>query len=46
MASWTRQGAEAIAEAAIADVQAAIAFAKAGPAPDVSEVTRYVYAEN
>ena len=39
-------GAEAIAEAAIADVQAGIAFAKAGPAPDVSEVTRYVYAEN
>ena len=35
----------AIAQAAIADVQAAIGFAKASPAPDVSEVTRYVYAE-
>ena len=38
-------GADAIAQAAIADVQAAIGFAKASPAPDVSEVTRYVYAE-
>jgi acetoin:2,6-dichlorophenolindophenol oxidoreductase subunit alpha len=37
--------AKAIADEAVADVEAGIAFAKAGPAPDVSEVTRYVYAE-
>ena len=37
-------GAEAIAAAAVADVEAGIAFAKASPVPDVSEVTRYVYA--
>lgn len=38
-------GAEAIAAAAVAEMEAGIAFAKASPAPDVSEVTRYVYAE-
>jgi len=38
-------GADAIAEAAIDEMTAGIAFAKASPAPDVSEVTRYVYAE-
>ena len=38
-------GAQAIAAAAVAEMEAGIAFAKAGPAPDVSEVTRYVYAE-
>ncbi len=38
-------GADAILAAAIADVEAGIAFAKASPAPNVSEVTRYVYAE-
>jgi acetoin:2,6-dichlorophenolindophenol oxidoreductase subunit alpha len=38
-------GADAIAAAAVADMEAGIAFAKASPAPDVSEVTRYVYAE-
>jgi acetoin:2,6-dichlorophenolindophenol oxidoreductase subunit alpha len=37
--------ADAIAEAAMADMQAGIEFAKASPAPNVSEVTRYVYAE-
>jgi len=39
-------GADALAEAAITEMTAGIAFAKASPAPDVSEVTRYVYAEN
>ena len=38
-------GATAIEAAAVADMEAGIAFAKASPAPDVSEVTRYVYAE-
>ena len=38
-------GADAIEAAAVADMEAGIAFAKASPAPDVSEVTRYVYAE-
>ena len=37
--------ADTIAAAAVADVEAGIAFAKASPAPNVSEVTRYVYAE-
>ena len=37
--------ASALEAAAIADVEAGIAFAKASPAPDVSEVTRYVYAD-
>jgi acetoin:2,6-dichlorophenolindophenol oxidoreductase subunit alpha len=39
-------GANAIAAEAIADVEAGIAFAKASPAPAITEVTRYVYAEN
>jgi pyruvate dehydrogenase E1 component alpha subunit len=38
-------GADAIEAAAVADMEAGIAFAKASPAPDISEVTRYVYAE-
>ena len=38
-------GADAIAAEALAAVEAGIAFAKASPAPAVSEVTRYVYAE-
>ncbi len=38
-------GADAIEAAAVADIKAGIAFAKASPAPNVSEVTRYVYAE-
>lgn len=38
-------GADAAAAEAIADVQAGIEFAKASIAPQVSEVTRYVYAE-
>ena len=38
-------GADALEAAAVADMEAGIAFAKASPAPDVSEVTRYVYAE-
>jgi len=38
-------GADAIEAAAVADMVAGIAFAKASPAPDISEVTRYVYAE-
>lgn len=37
-------GADAIAAEAVAGVEAGIAFAKASPAPDISEVTRYVYA--
>lgn len=37
--------ADAIAAEALAAVEAGIAFAKASPAPAVSEVTRYVYAE-
>ena len=38
-------GADAIAAAAVTDMEAGIEFAKASPAPNVSEVTRYVYAE-
>ena len=38
-------GAAAIAAEAVADMEAGIEFAKASPAPNVSEVTRYVYAE-
>jgi acetoin:2,6-dichlorophenolindophenol oxidoreductase subunit alpha len=38
-------GADAIAAAAIADVEAGIAFAKASAAPAITDVTRYVYAE-
>jgi pyruvate dehydrogenase E1 component alpha subunit len=38
-------GADAIAAQAVADVQKGIEFAKASPAPQLSEVTRYVYAE-
>ena len=37
--------ADAVAAEALAEMQAGIAFAKAGPAPDPSEVTRYVHAE-
>jgi pyruvate dehydrogenase E1 component alpha subunit len=39
-------GADAIAESAVAAVEAGIAFAKASPAPAITEVTRYVYAES
>ena len=38
-------GAEAIAEAAIAEVQAGIEFAKSGTAPKIKDLTRNVYAE-
>ena len=38
--------ADAIAATAVAEMEAGIVFAKASPAPDVSEVTRYVYAES
>jgi acetoin:2,6-dichlorophenolindophenol oxidoreductase subunit alpha len=38
-------GAEAIAEAAIAEVQAGIEFAKSGTAPEIKDLTRNVYAE-
>ena len=37
-------GAAAIAAEAVAQVQAGIDFAKASPAPDLADVTRYVYA--
>ena len=37
--------ADAIEKSAMDAVEAGIEFAKASPAPDVSEVTRYVYAE-
>lgn len=37
--------ADAIAAEAVADVQKGIEFAKSGPSPQLSEVTRYVYAE-
>jgi len=37
--------ADALAQSAIDQVQAAIAYAKSSPAPAVTEVTRYVYAE-
>ena len=37
-------GADALDAEAASSVEAAIAFAKASPAPDVSEVTRYVHA--
>lgn len=37
--------AEAVAAEAVADVQKGIEFAKASAAPQLSEVTRYVYAE-
>ena len=39
-------GADAIEAAAISDMEAGIEFAKASPSPKLSEVTRYVYAEN
>lgn len=39
-------GADAIAESAVSAVEAGIAFAKASPAPAITEVTRYVYAES
>ncbi|MFN7052139.1 MAG: thiamine pyrophosphate-dependent enzyme, partial [Gemmobacter sp.] len=38
-------GADAIAQAAVDDVQQGIEFAKASPAPAVTELTRYVHAE-
>ncbi len=38
-------GADAIAAEAVAAVAAGVEFAKASPAPDISEVTRYVHAE-
>ena len=38
-------GADAIAEAAVAEVEAGIEFAKAGTAPSVKDLTRNVYAE-
>ena len=38
-------GADAIAQAAIDDVQQGIEFAKSSPAPAVTELTRYVHAE-
>ena len=37
--------ADAVAAEAVADVQKGIDFAKSGPSPQLSEVTRYVYAE-
>jgi TPP-dependent pyruvate/acetoin dehydrogenase alpha subunit len=37
-------GADAIAASAVETVADAIAFAKSSPAPDLSEVTRYVHA--
>ena len=37
--------ADAVAAEAVADVQKGIEFAKSGPSPQLSEVTRYVYAE-
>ncbi|PKP76010.1 MAG: pyruvate dehydrogenase (acetyl-transferring) E1 component subunit alpha [Alphaproteobacteria bacterium HGW-Alphaproteobacteria-6] len=37
--------ADAIAAAAVAEMEAGIEFAKAGPAPSPADVTRYVYAE-
>ena len=39
-------GAEEIAEAAVSAVEAGIAFAKSSPAPAITDVTRYVYAES
>jgi acetoin:2,6-dichlorophenolindophenol oxidoreductase subunit alpha len=38
-------GAEAIAESAMAEVQAGIEFAKSGTAPEIKDLTRNVYAE-
>ena len=38
-------GADAIAQSAIDDVQTGIEFARVSPAPAVTDVTRYVYAE-
>ena len=37
--------ADAVAAEAVADVQKGIEFAKSGPSPQLSEVTRYVYTE-
>ncbi len=41
----TPEDAVSIAASAVAEVQAAIDFAKASPAPSVAEVTRYVHAD-
>ncbi|MFN3844625.1 MAG: hypothetical protein ACK4RZ_02240 [Paracoccaceae bacterium] len=42
---FDQAAADVIAAEAVAAVAEGIAFAKASPAPDVSDVTRYVHAE-
>lgn len=39
-------GADVIAQSAVDAVEAGIAFAKSSPAPAITDVTRYVYAES